>query len=83
MSALDDTDCAILRLLATGAGASAAEVGRAVGLTQPAAWRRIRRLTEEGILRGRRVVVDAAMRPRRGSPVAEHFASAAARVKKS
>ena len=60
MTPLDDTDRAILHLLAADANASAAEVGRAVGLTQPAAWRRIRRLNAAGILRGRRVVVDAA-----------------------
>jgi len=60
VTALDDTDRAILRLLAADAGLSAAEVGRVVGLTQPAAWRRIRRLTDAGILRGRRVVVDTA-----------------------
>ena len=37
----DATDIAILKLLARDATPSAAEVGRAVGLTQPAAWRRI------------------------------------------
>ena len=37
---------------------SAAEIGRILGLTQPAAWRRIRRLTEAGVVAGRRVVVD-------------------------
>ena len=56
----DATDLAILRLLARDATLGAAEVGRAVGLTQPAAWRRIRRLREAGVLRGRRVVVDQA-----------------------
>lgn len=60
MIALDDTDRSILRRLAANAEQSAAEIGRAVGLTQPAAWRRIRRLTDAGILRGRRVVVDHA-----------------------
>ena len=56
----DATDIAILQLLARDATLSAAEVGRAVGLTQPAAWRRIRRLTEAGVVAGRRVVVDRA-----------------------
>lgn len=51
---------AILRLLARDATLGAAEVGRAVGLTQPATWRRIRRLTDAGILAGRRIVVDRA-----------------------
>lgn len=56
----DATDLAILRLLARDATLGAAEVGRAVGLTQPAAWRRIRKLREAGVIRGRRVVVDQA-----------------------
>jgi DNA-binding Lrp family transcriptional regulator len=57
---LDTTDRAILRLLAADATLSAGAVGRAVGLTQPAAWRRIRRLAEAGALAGRRVVLDQA-----------------------
>jgi len=60
MSGLDPTDLAIMRILVADATKSAAEVGREVGLTQPAAWRRIRRLTETGVLVGRRVVVDNA-----------------------
>lgn len=57
---LDATDRAILRLLAADATLGAGAVGRAVGLTQPAAWRRIRRLAEGGVLAGRRVVLDRA-----------------------
>ena len=60
MSAPDATDRAILRLLAEDAGRSAAEVGRAVGLTQPAAWRRIRALEASGVIAGRRLPVDLA-----------------------
>lgn len=60
MSDLDNTDLAILRVLAADATKSAAEIGRAVGIGQPAAWRRIRKLTEAGVLGGRRVVVDNA-----------------------
>ncbi|UXU76214.1 MULTISPECIES: Lrp/AsnC family transcriptional regulator [unclassified Paracoccus (in: a-proteobacteria)] len=60
MLAPDATDLAILRLLAGDATLSAAEVGRALGLTQPAAWRRIRRLEDAGIIAGRRVVLDQA-----------------------
>lgn len=55
---LDDTDRAILRLIARDAGLSAGEVGRRCGLSQPAAWRRIRRLTEEGVIAGARIEVD-------------------------
>jgi DNA-binding Lrp family transcriptional regulator len=57
---LDATDRAILRLLAADATLGAGAVGRAAGLTQPAAWRRIRRLAEAGALAGRRVVLDRA-----------------------
>jgi DNA-binding Lrp family transcriptional regulator len=57
---LDDTDRAILRLLVADAGQSAGAVGRALGLSQPAAWRRIRRLTEAGVLAGQRIELDAA-----------------------
>lgn len=60
MTPLDETDRAILRLLARDATLGAAELGRAVGLTQPAAWRRLRRLREEGILAGRRILLDRA-----------------------
>jgi DNA-binding Lrp family transcriptional regulator len=35
-------------------------LGRRLGLSQPAAWRRIRRLQEAGIIAGQRVVVDRA-----------------------
>ena len=57
---LDNTDLAILRLLAEDATKSAAEIGRSVGIGQPAAWRRIKKLTEAGVLAGRRIVVDNA-----------------------
>lgn len=55
---LDDTDRALLRELFRDAGQSAAALGEAVGLSQPAAWRRLRRLREAGVLAGRRVVLD-------------------------
>lgn len=59
MIALDDTDRAILRALVADAGQSAGAVGRALGLSQPAAWRRIRRLEEAGVIAGRRIDLDA------------------------
>lgn len=59
MIALDDTDRAILRALVADAGQSAGALGRTLGLSQPAAWRRIRRLEDAGILKGRRLVLDA------------------------
>lgn len=57
---LDATDRAILRALQTDATQSAGALGRALGLSQPACWRRIRRLEQAGIIAGRRVVLDAA-----------------------
>ncbi len=60
MSDLDDTDRAILRALVADAEAGAGELGRRLGLSQPAAWRRVRRLEEAGVLAGRRVEVDRA-----------------------
>lgn len=60
MTGIDATDQAILRLLSRDATLSAASIGRSLGLTQPATWRRIRRLTDAGVLAGRRVVLDNA-----------------------
>ncbi|MGA0541585.1 Lrp/AsnC family transcriptional regulator [Neotabrizicola sp. VNH66] len=57
---LDDTDRAILRALSADAGLGAGELGRRLGLSQPAAWRRVRRLEEAGVLAGTRVEVDRA-----------------------
>ena len=57
---LDANDLAILRLLAEDATRSAADLGRAVGIGQPAAWRRVKRLTDQGAIAGRRVVLDQA-----------------------
>lgn len=56
----DAVDLAILRILARDATQSAAEIGRQIGLTQPATWRRIKRLTDSGVIAGRRIVVDEA-----------------------
>ncbi|NNL72457.1 MAG: Lrp/AsnC family transcriptional regulator [Silicimonas sp.] len=58
MIAVDEKDRAILSLLQRDATLSAGEVGRRTGLSQPAAWRRIRRLEDAGILAGQRVDLD-------------------------
>lgn len=58
MTDLDDMDRAVLRALEKDGGLSAAGVGAAVGLSQPAAWRRIRRLEEAGVILGRAIVLD-------------------------
>jgi DNA-binding Lrp family transcriptional regulator len=47
---LDATDRAILRALEADATLNAAALGRRVGLSQPAAWRRVRRLRQSGAL---------------------------------
>ncbi|MDF1619613.1 Lrp/AsnC family transcriptional regulator [Pseudothioclava nitratireducens] len=59
MIALDDADRAILRALQRDATQSAGAIGRALGLSQPACWRRIKRLEEAGAIAGRRIVLDA------------------------
>ena len=56
---LDDTDRALLTLLVADAGQSASALGRQLDLSQPATWRRIRRLQDAGILTGRRLLLDA------------------------
>ncbi|MWD28758.1 AsnC family transcriptional regulator [Aquicoccus sp. SCR17] len=59
MIELDATDRAILRALSHDATASSGALARELGLSQPAAWRRMKRLSEGGAIRGRRVVLDA------------------------
>ncbi len=56
---LDEVDWEILRALQSDGRQSAGAVGRRLGLSQPAAWRRIRRLTEIGAIAGRRLRLDA------------------------
>ncbi|MCC5986496.1 MAG: Lrp/AsnC family transcriptional regulator [Pararhodobacter sp.] len=60
MIELDATDRAILRALAQDATPSAAALGRRLGLSQPATWRRIRRLEQEGAIAGQLLVLDRA-----------------------
>jgi DNA-binding Lrp family transcriptional regulator len=55
---LDDIDRAILRALVQDATVGAGALGRRFGLSQPATWRRVRRLEEAGVLAGRRVEVN-------------------------
>jgi DNA-binding Lrp family transcriptional regulator len=58
MNALDDTDRALLRALAGDATQSAGALGRELGLSQPAAWRRVKRLEESGVIIGQRLELD-------------------------
>ncbi len=55
---LDDTDRALLRALVQDGTQNAGALGRRFGLSQPGAWRRIKRLQDAGVLAGQRVVVD-------------------------
>jgi Lrp/AsnC family leucine-responsive transcriptional regulator len=55
---LDDTDRRLLIELQEDARLSLAELGRRVGLSPPAVAERVRRLTDEGVIRGFRTDVD-------------------------
>ncbi len=56
----DDTDRALLRLMQHDAGQPASQLGRKLGLSQPATWRRIKALRAAGVLGAPRLVLDAA-----------------------
>ena len=56
---LDDIDRAMIRAVAADALISAGALGRQLGLSQPAAWRRLKRLRDAGIFRGHRLDLDA------------------------
>jgi len=58
MITTDAIDRAILAALQSDATLSAGQVGRKVGLSQPACWRRIKRLTDAGVLVGHRIALD-------------------------
>ena len=59
MIEIDDFDRALLRALQRDANQSAGALGREIGMSQPATWRRIRRLQEAGAIKGRRLHLDA------------------------
>ena len=54
----DATDLALLRALLVDGSLTAKEAGEAAGVSQPVAWRRIRRMEEAGVIRRRRVRLD-------------------------
>lgn len=58
MIEVDNIDRAILRELSLDATKSAGALGRDLGLSQPATWRRIRRLQDAGVIAGHSVVFD-------------------------
>ena len=61
MEPLDRVDRRILEMLQDDGRLTGAEVGRRVGLSQPAAGARIARLEKTGVISGYRAVVDAAV----------------------
>lgn len=56
---LDDMDRKLILALVRDAAQSASALGRQFGLSQPATWRRIKRLEEAGVLKGRRLRLNA------------------------
>ncbi len=58
MIALDEIDRGFLRALSEDAGLSAGALGRRFDLSQPAAWRRIKRLRDAGVIAGARLDLD-------------------------
>lgn len=59
MTGLDDIDRQLVAALAQDARQSASALGKRYGLSQPATWRRIKRLEEAGILAERCLQLDA------------------------
>ena len=57
---LDPTDIAMIEILQGDGRISVSELGRRVGLSQPAASERLKRLEERGIISGYRAVIDPA-----------------------
>ncbi|MCF6316315.1 MAG: Lrp/AsnC family transcriptional regulator [Marinosulfonomonas sp.] len=56
---LDEIDRKLLRALSKDATISAGALGRRVDLSQPAAWRRVKRLHDAGVIKGRHIVLNA------------------------
>ena len=57
---LDPTDLSMIEILQQDGRVSVSELGRRVGLSQPAASERLKRLEERGVISGYRAVVDPA-----------------------
>ncbi|MFP3950470.1 MAG: Lrp/AsnC family transcriptional regulator [Candidatus Micrarchaeia archaeon] len=55
---LDSTDMRIIHLLLDNARISLADIGKEVGISQPAARKRIQKLKEKGVLRGSTVLLN-------------------------
>jgi Lrp/AsnC family leucine-responsive transcriptional regulator len=59
-TSLDPTDIAIIELLQDDARISVSELGRKVGLSQPATSERLKRLEERGVVTGYKAVINPA-----------------------
>ena len=57
---LDPTDLSMIEILQQDGRISVSELGRRVGLSQPAASERLKRLEERGVISGYRAIVDPA-----------------------
>lgn len=58
MIALDEIDRAILRILRSDADQGSGKIAKHLGLSQPAIWRRIKRLQDERVLEARFLKLD-------------------------
>lgn len=58
MIELDEIDRKVLRAIGEDATLGAGALGRRFGLSQPAMWRRMKRLRDAGAIRGRRLKLD-------------------------
>ena len=58
MNSLDNTDIELLALLQQGGGLTNAELGQHVGLSAPATHARVRRLQQQGLIRGNVALLD-------------------------
>jgi Lrp/AsnC family transcriptional regulator len=59
MTELDNVDRAILRLISHDSSLSLNDIADKVGLTATPCWKRIKRMEEDGVIRGRVAVLDA------------------------
>lgn len=57
---LDEIDRKLLRELSVDSSQSAGALGRKFGLSQPATWRRIKRLQDGGVISGQRLMLNSA-----------------------
>lgn len=55
---IDDTDRRILRQLLAEPGLATANLAERAGVTAATCWRRLEKLTEAGVLKGQRAVID-------------------------